>query len=89
MNYIQIFVTTILSLLLGTNTAAKHSLYKEPTKEDFTKKLNCWVYRNFYIIALVFLVAVFVTFIFVCFAIVGLSATESGMLRNFINGGVI
>ena len=89
MNYINLFITTILSLLLGTNTAAKHSLYKEPTKEDFTKKLNCWVYRNFYIIVLVILVAVFVTFIFTCFAIVGLSATESGMLRNFVNGGVI
>ena len=89
MNYFNYFITTILSLLLGTNTAAKHSLYKEPTKEDFSKKLNCWVYRNFYIIALVFLVAVFVTCIISCFYICGLSATESGMMRNFINGGVI
>jgi len=89
MKSIHILVTTILSLLLGPNTAAKNSLYKKPTKEDYRRSLNCWIYRNFYIIALVILVAVFVTFIISCFYICGLSATESGMMRNFVNGGVI
>ena len=90
MNYFNYIITAILSLLLGgTDTAAKNSLHKKPTQEDFSKKLNCWIYRNFYIIALVFLIAVFVTFIFACFAICGISSTESGAMRNFINGGVI
>jgi len=89
MNYFNYFLTAILSLLLGTNTGAKNSLHKKPTTYDFKQKVNCWVYRNFYIIALVFLVLVFVTFIFACFAMVGISATESGAMRNFMNGGVI
>jgi hypothetical protein len=82
-------ITSLLSLLLGANTLPKNSLHKKPTKEDHFRNLNCWVYRNFYSIALVFLVLVFVTFIFVCFTVCGVSATESGMMRNFINGGVI
>lgn len=82
------FITAILSLLLGTNTRATNSLHKKPTTEDLTKRINCWIYRNFYIIALAFLVLVFVTFIFVCFAVIGISATDSGAYYNHL-GGVI
>ena len=89
MKYINLLITTILSLLLGTNTSAKHSLYKEPTRDDFRKEFNYWYARNFNFIALAVLAIVFVAFILFCFIICGVSATESGMMRNFINGGVI
>ena len=88
MNYFNYFITTILSLLLGTNTSAKHSLYREPTTDDFRKEFNYWYVRNFNFIALAVLALVFVTFIFVCFAVCGVSATESGNYYNHI-GGVI
>lgn len=35
-----------------------------------------------------FLIMGVVLFLVLCFAICGISAVESGMLRNFINGGV-
>ena len=75
------FLTTILSLLLGTPTA-KHDLRKKPTRQDLSKTLNCWIQRNFYIIALIFLIILMIMFVWVCFAIVGVSATESGTVYN-------
>ena len=83
-------ITSTLSLLLGeTDTAPKNSLKRKPTREDQMKSLNSWIGKYFYIICLAILIAVFVTFILTCFYACGLSATESGMMRNFINGGVI
>lgn len=81
------FITAILSLLLGTKTSAKHSLHKQPTKDDFRRNLNCWIQRNFYIIALVILISVFVTFFIVCM-VYGISATESGHYYNQFGGAI-
>ena len=86
------FITSILSLLyvllLGIPTP-KHSLHKQPNKSDFTRALNQWIERNFYIIALASIVFLLIAFVFVCFAICGISAVESGGMRNFINGGIL
>lgn len=77
-------ITTLINLLVGTPTA-KTDLRKKPTKEDRIRTLNCWVQRNFYIIALATMIILLVVFIFVCFAIVGVSATESGVQYNQFN----
>lgn len=86
------FITSFLSLLwillIGTPTR-DNDLRKQPTKSDYNAQFYNWVERHFGLIALaarLILLAIFVTF---CFLIVGVSATESGAMRNFINGGVI
>lgn len=75
-------------LVFGTPTA-KNSLHKKPTREDHSKHFKCWIQMNSDIIALAAILILLIIFIVVCFKIVGVSATESGMLRNFINGGGI
>lgn len=79
------FITSILSqlmiLLVGT-PQPKYSLHKQPTKEDFTRNLNCWIQRNFYIICILAILFLLLAFVFVCFAIVGVSAVESGTVYN-------
>ena len=82
------FLSLLYFLLVGTPTA-KNSLHKKPTHADYRKSVNCWVQMNFGIIALAAILILLIIFIVSCFMIVGVSATESGMLRNFINGGVI
>lgn len=77
--------TTLLSNLIGTPTA-KHSLHKKPTKEDVQRSINCWIERNFYIICLAAIVFLLISFVIVCYAIVGVSATESGTYYNHIRG---
>ena len=91
MNRITSIILSLLMLLLGTTqtSTAKNSLHKKPTTEDQMKALNGWIQKYFYIICLAVLIAVFLTFILTCFYACGLSATESGMMRNFINGGVL
>lgn len=78
---IKHFITSILSLLsvllVGTSTS-KNSLYRKPTREDKRKALNSWVQMNFGIIALAAVVFLLISFVFVCFLLVGVSATESG-----------
>lgn len=78
---IKHFITSILSLLsvllVGTSTS-KNSLHKKPTYEDKRKALNSWVQMNFGIIALAAVVFLLIIFVFVCFLLVGVSATESG-----------
>lgn len=77
-------ITSLINLLVGTPTA-KHDLRKKPTKEDHFRTLNCWIQRNFYIIALAAIIILLILFVVVCFAIVGVSATESGVQYNQFN----
>ena len=77
-------ITSLINLLVGTPTA-KHDLRKKPTKEDRYRTLNCWIQRNFYIIALAAIIILLILFVVVCFAIVGVSATESGVQYNQFN----
>ena len=85
-------IISILSLLwillVGTPSNAKHSLYKQPTREDFSRNLNCWIQRNFYIIALAAILTLLVSFVLFMFWCVGVSAVESGNYYNHM-GGVI
>ena len=71
-------------LLAGTPTNAKHSLYKQPTREDFSRNLNYWIQRNFYIIALAAILILLILFVIVCFWGVGVSTLESGNYYNHI-----
>lgn len=84
MNLITSIINFIMILLVGT-PSAKHDLRKKPTKEDHYRTLNCWVQRNFYIIALAAIIILLITFVVVCFALVGVSATESGIQYNQFN----
>ena len=89
MNFITAILSLLLTLLVGESTDSKSTvLNKKATREDQTRKINLWIERNFYIICLAFLVILMITFIFVCFAICGISATDSGQYYNQL-GGVI
>ena len=63
-------------------------LQKKPTREDYRKEVNYWVVRNWGIIAIATVIFLLIVFLVSCFVIVGVSATESGMMRNFLAGGV-
>ena len=81
MNFITLFLNNLiilLNLITGTPTA-KHSLHKKPTKTDLQRSLNCWIARNFYIICFAAIAILLIIFVIVCYAIVGVSATESNM----------
>jgi len=60
-------------------------LQKKPTREDYQKEINYWVTRNFGIIAIVTVIFLLIVFVIVCFAIVGVSATDSGVVYNHFN----
>lgn len=87
------FITSILSLLwillVGTPTEPKARLEKQPTKEDDKINLSRLFYMNSDIIALAAMLILLGLFITFCFMFCGVSAVESGTMRNFINGGVI
>ena len=83
MNIIISLILNLWILLVGTPTA-KNSLRKKPTKESFKIRLDAWIQRNFYIICLVTIVFLLITFVFVCFMICGVSATESGLQYNHL-----
>ena len=76
--------TYLINLLLGNPTAGKVRLQKKPTRDDHIRTINCWIERHFYIICLAAIVLLLVAFVMVCFAIVGVSAVESGVPYNHI-----
>lgn len=78
-------ITTLYNLVTGTPTI-KHDLRKKPTHRDLHKEVNCWIHRNFYIICLAAIVFLLITFVIVCFMIIGVSATESGTYYNGLKG---
>ena len=51
-------------------------------------KIEAWTYAHAPLLLALFLIMGVVLFIILCFAICGISAVESGGMRNFINGGV-
>ena len=88
MNFITFILSLLYLLLAGTNTSAKNSLHKKPTHEDNLKNFNRWCERNFGIIAFTAVIILLITFFVICFILVGVSATESGVYYNHL-GGVI
>ena len=63
---------------LNMSNDSNDILSKKPTKEDYIRNLNLWCQRNFYIICISAIVFLLIIFVAVCFAVVGVSATESG-----------
>jgi hypothetical protein len=81
-------ILSLLALVKETDDG-KVRLEKQPTKEDYFKSFECWIQRHFTILCFIMIVFLLVFFIWLCFTIVGVSAVESGGMRNFINGGQI
>ena len=81
--------STLTLFLLGDAHEPVYDLRKRNRREDIRKNLNCFIAKNFYIIVLAILLLCFITFVVSCFLFIGISATESGMLRNFVNGGYV
>lgn len=50
-------------------------------------KIEAWANSHASIFLFIALVMLFVLFVMLCFAICGISAVESGGMRNFVNGG--
>lgn len=75
----------LFTFLIGNSNSSKDVLTRKPTREDYIRNLNCWIERNFYIIALAAIIILLILFILVCFAIVGVSATDSGVTYNHMN----
>lgn len=86
-------IISILSLLwillAGTSHTGRQSLYKQPTRDDFRKEVDYWIAKNWNFIALAAILILLISFVLFMFWLCGVSAVESGNMRNFINGGVI
>ena len=87
-------LSLIRILLVGTPTPDKSTiLNKKMSKQEkrtyMKVRFNLWIERNFGLIALAAILILLLLFVVVCFWIVGVSAVESGGMRNFINGGIV
>lgn len=87
---IQKILTSILILITGIFGTSNNPvrLQKKPTMKDRKEKFNCWIERNFGIIALIIMLFALISFVIVCYLVVGVSAVESGNYYNHL-GGVI
>ena len=79
---------TLHFLLFGDMHKPVNDLHKKSTRNDKLLKWNVILGQYFYIICIAVIILCLIGFIAVCFHICGISATESGMMRNFINGGI-
>jgi len=79
------FLRLLQVLILGNRNVPKHDLRKRKTTSDAMKSLNSFIERNFYIICLASILFLLIMFVIVCYAIVGVSATESGIQYNQFN----
>ena len=71
-----------LSVLLFGTKGPVYDLRKKPTKEDHIRNINCWIQRNFGIIAFATIIVLLAIFVIVCYMVVGVSAVESGTYHN-------
>ena len=72
----------------GVNDS-KARLHKEETPKDMSLKIyNCYA-QHYKIVNIFAIIILLILFCEICFLIVGVSAVESGNLRNFINGGYL
>lgn len=87
---IQKILTSLLILITGIFGTSNNPvrLQKKPTMKDRKEKFNCWIERNFGIIALIIMLFALISFVIVCYLVVGVSAVESGNYYNHL-GGVI
>ena len=52
-------------------------------------KIEAWILSHAPLLLALFLIMGVALFIMLCFAICGISAVESGGMRNFVNGGYV
>lgn len=80
---------TLHFLLFGDMNKPVNDLHKKSTRNDKLLKWNVILGQYFYIICIAVIILCLIGFISVCFYICGISAVESGGMRNFINGGLV
>lgn len=80
--YILVTLFTLFTLFTGVNVDEPVRLQKQVPKKNIKSKLNDLIQRKFYIIALASIIVALLVFVICCFMIVGISATESGMVYN-------
>lgn len=71
----------LLILLFGQKQRPVHDLRKQEQK-SLSEGLGEWVQMNYTLFALVLIPVLLVLFILLCYAICGVSATESGAVYN-------
>ena len=78
----------VKNILTGNNTDSKARLHKKPEAINYYKLCN-FIYK--YELAIYISLTMIALFLFcvICFTICGISAVESGGMRNFINGGYL
>lgn len=70
----------VLLTFLGFNAhVPKYDLRRKPTREDYKRKLNFWIVRNWGFIALAAVIILLIIFTIFVFWIVGVSATEDSI----------
>ena len=79
---------TLHFLLFGDMHKPVNDLHRKSTRNDKLLKWNSILGQYFYIICIAVILLCLIGFIAVCFYICGISAVESGAMRNFINGGI-
>ena len=77
---IREIITLLIILLFGHQNRPKNDLRKKPTtRENWLQTLI----QRYYIYILAFIIVLcFILFVYICFAICGVSATESGAVYN-------
>ena len=77
-------IQTLQVLLIGDNPTGQVRLEKRPQQNRWTisRKIEAFIARHFYLIMVLFMLILLVAFVTVCFAIVGASATDSGVTYN-------
>ena len=80
---------TLHFLLFGDMHKPVNDLHRKSPRNDKLLKWNLILGQYFYIICIAVILLCLLLFIAVCFYVCGISAVESGGLRNFINGGIV
>ena len=82
------FKNGVKNILTGNKTEGKVRLHKKPDKASDYKLCNFFYKYELAIYISLTMIALFL-FCAICFTICGISAVESGGMRNFINGGYL
>ena len=72
----------LLTLLGFHDNGPKYDLHRKQTREDNINNIRVWIQVNFPFIALAVIIGLSVFFVWFCFFITGISATDSGMMYN-------
>ena len=87
-------LSLLYMLLVGTPTNPKSTILNRKISNQEKRirmkvQINLWIERNFGFIALAAILILLITFVVMCFWIVGVSTVESGTMRNFVNRGIL